>query len=322
MGGLPPVDLYLIDEVYFVVDGHHRVSVAKKVGAETIQAHVTEIRSSIPLAPDVDRNDLIIKSEYADFLAETQINQLRSGIDLTVSEAGQYGNLLEHICVHRYFMGIDQGRDIAFAEAVTHWYDTVYLPVIQLVREMGILKDFAGRTEADLYLWMSKHRTDIVEELEWEVDYEAVLSQFVEEKGSRWWKLFSEVGQRVIDVVTTDEEPELITKDELPTGVLATRTERLFNDILVPLSGLEVGWIALDVALRVAVKEQGRILGIHVQTEESQPDEFDSSNIENGFHWRCGESDISCKMVFAEGSISKNICERARWVDLVVVKLL
>jgi hypothetical protein len=40
---LPPVSLYKVGGFYFVLDGHHRVSVAHYHGVERIDAHVTEI---------------------------------------------------------------------------------------------------------------------------------------------------------------------------------------------------------------------------------------------------------------------------------------
>ena len=39
---LPPISLYKIGGFYFVLDGHHRVSVARYHGVEWIDAHVTE----------------------------------------------------------------------------------------------------------------------------------------------------------------------------------------------------------------------------------------------------------------------------------------
>jgi hypothetical protein len=39
---LPPVSLYKVGDFYFVLDGHHRVSVARYHGVEWIDAHVTE----------------------------------------------------------------------------------------------------------------------------------------------------------------------------------------------------------------------------------------------------------------------------------------
>ncbi len=44
--GLPPIEVYQIGDVYFVLDGHHRVSVARQMGAKNIEAYVTEIPTS------------------------------------------------------------------------------------------------------------------------------------------------------------------------------------------------------------------------------------------------------------------------------------
>ena len=38
---LPPIELVQVDNVYFVVDGHHRLSVAQAMGQTEIEAHVT-----------------------------------------------------------------------------------------------------------------------------------------------------------------------------------------------------------------------------------------------------------------------------------------
>ena len=62
--------------------------------------------------------------------------------------------MLEHIAVHRYFMGLDWQKDISEEEAVSHWYDRVYQPIVRSIRRSGILKEFPGKTEADLYLWV------------------------------------------------------------------------------------------------------------------------------------------------------------------------
>jgi hypothetical protein len=40
---LPPVQLYKIADAFFVVDGHHRLSVAKATGQQFVCANVTEI---------------------------------------------------------------------------------------------------------------------------------------------------------------------------------------------------------------------------------------------------------------------------------------
>jgi hypothetical protein len=72
--------------------------------------------------------------------------------------------MLEHIAVHRYFMGLDWKRDISEEEAITHWHDTVYLPIAKIIRKSRILKDFPGKTEGDLYLWVLDHQHYLAEE--------------------------------------------------------------------------------------------------------------------------------------------------------------
>jgi hypothetical protein len=71
--------------------------------------------------------------------------------------------MLEHIAVHRYFMGLDLKRDVSEEEAITHWYDTVYLPIIGIIRESKILKEFPSKTEGDLYLWVLDHQHYLAE---------------------------------------------------------------------------------------------------------------------------------------------------------------
>ena len=65
--------------------------------------------------------------------------------------------MLEHICVHRYFMGLDEKRPISEDESVIHWYDTLYRPVVAVVEASEILQEFPGRTATDLYLWIMDH---------------------------------------------------------------------------------------------------------------------------------------------------------------------
>jgi hypothetical protein len=66
--------------------------------------------------------------------------------------------MLEHIAVHKYFMGIEQQRDISDEEAVADWYDHVYLPIVEVIRKSDILQDFPDQTEGDLYLWVLDHQ--------------------------------------------------------------------------------------------------------------------------------------------------------------------
>ncbi len=61
---LPPIDVYQMGSVYFVKDGHHRVSIMRYLGAETIAAHVTEVKTAVPLSPTDAPTQIESKARY------------------------------------------------------------------------------------------------------------------------------------------------------------------------------------------------------------------------------------------------------------------
>ncbi len=155
---LPPIDVYKTGEVYFVRDGNHRVSVARANGLTHIEANVTEIETVVPLTPDVHVDDLILKCEYAGFQKATDLNLSRPEAEIRLTEPGRYRTLMEHIEVHRYYLGLERQHPVLAEEAAADWYDTVYLPIVRAIRSTGILHEFPRHTEADLYLWVSYYR--------------------------------------------------------------------------------------------------------------------------------------------------------------------
>jgi hypothetical protein len=155
---LPPVVLYKVGQVYFVVDGHHRVSVARKQGQIYIEAEVRECATRVDITPDIRLDDLEILGSKVNFLERTSLDDLRPGASIRVTIPDGFDRMLEHIAVHRYFMGLDWKRDISEEEAVTHWYDNVYMPIVNIIRDTQILRDFPDRTEGDLYLWVLDHQ--------------------------------------------------------------------------------------------------------------------------------------------------------------------
>jgi hypothetical protein len=162
---LPPVVLYKVGQVYFVVDGHHRVSVAREQGQEFIEAEIRECATKVNVTIDHLRpEDIEILSEKVDFLERTGLDRLRPDADIKVSIPGGFDRMLEHIAVHHYFMGVDEQRQVSEEEAVTHWYDHVCLPIIKIIRESNILHEFPEKTEIDLYLWVLDHQHYLAEE--------------------------------------------------------------------------------------------------------------------------------------------------------------
>lgn len=162
---LPPIEVYKVGGSYFVLDGNHRVSLARQQRLLYIDAVVTEVRTRAPLPDNVDPEQLIVAAEHGDFLQHTRLDILRPSSDLRVSVPGQYRHLESHIEAHRFFVETNEECELPYEEAVTHWYDEAYLPMIYAIREQGILRYFPGRTETDFFVWLARHRAELQNEL-------------------------------------------------------------------------------------------------------------------------------------------------------------
>ena len=176
--GLAPIVVYQVGEAYFVVDGNHRVSVARRLGAKRIEAEVTRFEPTVPIDEHTDVRSLIVKAEYSDFLLATGLDEARPRQRIEFTRAGRYAVLLEHIEKHRYFKSHDEGRAVSYSEAVTSWFDSVYEPLVEIFRSEGMLAAFPGRTEADLYVWASKHLYQLREQHGAEVSVEEAVRDF------------------------------------------------------------------------------------------------------------------------------------------------
>lgn len=174
---LPPIEVYKIGEIYFVRDGNHRVSVAREKGQLYIDAQVIEIDVPFPVDENTSLDDLILAREQQMFQQDTHLHELRPGSDVRLSIPGLTTQLLDHIRTHQWFMGERRQQEILWEEAVTDWYDEVYMPLIRVIREQNILESFPGRTEADLYLWIIEYLWYLREELQ-EISLDEAAQQF------------------------------------------------------------------------------------------------------------------------------------------------
>jgi hypothetical protein len=171
--GLPPVELYKIGDGYFVIDGNHRISVARANRLKDLEASVIEWQTRIHFTVDDFRSGRwLLKAAYNDFLAQTKLDQLRPQQQLDVTNAQHYQTLLQHIEVHRYLTnhansrswGGCKGRTLSWEEAAVSWYDTVYMPLVEAMRAHKLQAQFPKRTETDLYVWITEHREEVAEQ--------------------------------------------------------------------------------------------------------------------------------------------------------------
>ncbi len=159
--GFPPVELYQVGQVYFVRDGNHRVSVARQHNAPTIQAYVWQYETRVPLGPDTEVRDLWRKAAHAAFLERTNLDRLCPDAHIELTQPDGYDDLLYEIQALQPTLSHINGHHVSFAEAVEAWCDLRYRPIVELVRQRGILDDFPERSEADLYLWLRRNQEEL-----------------------------------------------------------------------------------------------------------------------------------------------------------------
>lgn len=93
-----------------------------------------------------------LDSYQAEFVASTGLE------GVAVSNPDDYGVLLEHIGVHRWYLGEQAQRDISLAEAADSWRRSIFEPACQAMHESGLVREFPRRSLAELYLWLTYHR--------------------------------------------------------------------------------------------------------------------------------------------------------------------
>ena len=296
---MPPIEVYKVGEVYFVVDGNHRVSIARQEKFKMIEARVIEFNTEINLTPDVQPDDLIIKAEHAQFLDETRIHELRPNVDLTVTTPGQYEKMLQEICVQELLLEQEQKEQVDFQDAAVNWYDTMYIPLAEAIRDRGLLHWFPDRTITDLYVWISENRAALEEEAGWEIQSDIAVTDLILER-------------------SVSSEPGSWRKARTATRY----TDHLFMDILVPLSGDAESWDSLEQAITIAQREEAKIHGLHIVDSKEKLESEPALAVQSQFNKLCVEAGVEGKLFVEEGEITGKINERATMTDLIVLKIV
>jgi hypothetical protein len=184
---LPPIDVYRVGDGYYVIDGHHRVSVARSLGRDTINARVIDVQTRAPLGTNVNHEELLKAAEYAQFLEATQLHRLRPEARLECSRLGRYDEIFKHILGHQYFMGLERGRQVSLPEAAASWYDTVYTPIAKAIRRHKVLEQLPGWTEADVYVEVTR-RWLALSEAGQEAGPHPAVHELLNDEARRWWQ--------------------------------------------------------------------------------------------------------------------------------------
>lgn len=178
---LPPIKVYEIAGLYFVRDGNHRVSVAKARGTEFIDAEVVSLQSEIKLKQPDNINDIvkqIINYEKRVFYNETSFGDITEYWSMDFSRTGRYDVIYNHILTHKYYMNLNKTEEVSMEDAIISWFQTVYLPLVSIIRDKKILHHFPGRTLGDMYVWIVRYWDDLKQKFGDDISMTAAVSNF------------------------------------------------------------------------------------------------------------------------------------------------
>jgi hypothetical protein len=160
---MPPIDVFRIGDLHFVQDGHHRVSVARAMGDDEIDAHVTEVRTKLGAGRELQVSDLPLKRHERVFHERIPLPPAeRARIQL--SDEWRYAQLATLIESWGYRMSVARGALIGPEELGPTWFREEYEPVVEMLREAGL---GGGGTETERYLRIAMLRYLLLGTFDW-----------------------------------------------------------------------------------------------------------------------------------------------------------
>ncbi|WP_205698448.1 hypothetical protein [Conexibacter sp. SYSU D00693] len=171
---LPPVELFRVGDVHFVRDGHHRVSVARAMGDDVLEAHVVEVLTRVGADRTLRLSDLPLKSHERLFheripLPPQALPRVR------LADSLRYGELAESIEAWGFRRGQEEDRLLDREELGRRWLQEELEPVCGLLHEADMV--LPDESDADAYLRVACDRYRLLHTSEWSEDVLARLRE-------------------------------------------------------------------------------------------------------------------------------------------------
>jgi hypothetical protein len=161
---MPPIDVYRVGELHFVKDGHHRVSVARAQGRDTIDAYVTEVTTRVGPEREIRLADLPLKSHERLFFERVPLpDDLRPHI--RPSNRSAYACLAEGVEAWGFRTIQATGELLSREQVAERWYHEEYEPVVEMLKEAGVC---SHGSESDAYAAVVTLRYLLLRTHEWD----------------------------------------------------------------------------------------------------------------------------------------------------------
>lgn len=163
-GEWPPIIVYQVGNSYFVVDGHHRVALAKQKKIDYIDAEVTELRARFPIEEGIDIGRMILAEQQQFFMEESGLERVKPDAIIELSQPHGYVELLEIIHAHAYNLCSRDNKVVTVEEAARDFYDHIYLPTVEAMQSEGVIEAFPNATTGDLFMAIYERRRSLFPE--------------------------------------------------------------------------------------------------------------------------------------------------------------
>ncbi|NNC92351.1 MAG: ParB N-terminal domain-containing protein [Acidimicrobiia bacterium] len=183
-GDFPAIEVYKVDQTYYVIDGHHRVGISKVRKVEFIDAEITELHSPFELEPDVDIAAIIHLQQKQLFLQQSGLGLVRPDPRIECSRPVGYVQLLENLEVYGYHLQHGRGELLSREAVAADWYDTIYLKSVADIEEAGLTELLPHSPISDLYLWVHQRRQSLYPD-RGSMSFRTAAEDLVEEESRR-----------------------------------------------------------------------------------------------------------------------------------------
>jgi hypothetical protein len=163
-GSFPPIVTVKLGDAYFVIDGHHRVAVARARRMASIDAEVTELTARWRLGADADPLELIHAEQERIFMEESGLASAQPDLRLRFTLPVGYTELLETVQLHGYHLMLAENRVLPRADIARDWYCRVYLPTLDVIHDASLDEVCPGATDSDRFLWIYHRRRERIPE--------------------------------------------------------------------------------------------------------------------------------------------------------------
>ena len=214
---LPPVILYKIKDEYYVYDGNHRISVAKFLGFNSIEAEVLEFLAT------GDKSEDIIYREKNMFDKETGLGEIM------FSEPGKYNRLIQEIQKFNHFLETKKNMNVSFKEAAFRWNKEIFNPITYILNKNNIVESFDKYNINDIFLFFLDHKYYLSKKKKKDVGYLFTIIDFVNMIKTNEKLDLSHIYKMDLEIVELHKKLKKIDKEMILPVEKVVKNEILFE---------------------------------------------------------------------------------------------